>query len=102
MVTAKEHFFPTISQLLYIFISTNLLLMVFNLIPIAPLDGEKILYYFLPFEGQQFMDTIRPYGPILLLALIFVLPFLFRPLGVDILSLIIRTPVDALTRLLIL
>ena len=71
MATASEHILPTLPQLLYIFISTNILLMLFNLIPIAPLDGEKVLYYLLPPRGQNIMDNIRPYGPIILLVVIF-------------------------------
>jgi Zn-dependent protease len=71
MSTAGTHILPTLSQLLYVFVTTNLLLMLFNLIPLSPLDGEKVLYYLLPPNGQEFMDRIRPYGPILLLFLIF-------------------------------
>lgn len=71
MVTAQRHILPTLDQFLLVFVQTNLLLMLFNLIPFAPLDGEKILYYLLPAPGQRVMDQIRPYGPILLLFLVF-------------------------------
>jgi Zn-dependent protease len=71
MVSAQKHIMPTIPQLLFIFVETNLLLMLFNLIPVAPLDGEKILYYLLPPGGQRVMEQIRPYGPIILLVLVF-------------------------------
>jgi Zn-dependent protease len=69
--TASEHMLPTFPQFLFIFISTNLLLMLFNLIPLSPLDGEKVLYYLLPAAGQRVMDQIRPYSPIILLVLVF-------------------------------
>jgi Zn-dependent protease len=62
---------PSIDLLLWEFVSINLILFLFNLIPISPLDGEKILYFLLPPSGQQFMDRIRPYGPLILLALVF-------------------------------
>lgn len=71
MLNSESHILPSLSQLLYVFVSTNLLLMLFNLIPVAPLDGEKILYYLLPASGQQVMEKIRPYGPIILLFLVF-------------------------------
>ena len=71
LATRGSHFFPTIPQLLWVFININLLLMLFNLIPIAPLDGEKILEYFLPPAGSRFLDTIRPFGPMILLAIVF-------------------------------
>lgn len=58
------------SSFLEIFIRINLVLLFFNLIPIAPLDGEKVLTYFLPPRGQATMARIRPYGPMLLLLLL--------------------------------
>jgi Zn-dependent protease len=69
--TASSHFFPTLPQLLWVFIYINLLLMLFNLIPIAPLDGEKIFEYFIPTSWSRVLETIRPYGPIILMALVF-------------------------------
>lgn len=71
LFTSDSHFFPTISQLLYTFIYINLLLMLFNLLPIAPLDGDKIAEYFFPPAWSRFLDTIRPYGPIILLVIVF-------------------------------
>ncbi|MDH3942908.1 MAG: site-2 protease family protein [Anaerolineae bacterium] len=66
--------FPTPFLLVIVFVHLNLVLMLFNLIPIFPLDGEKILTHFLPPSGRQFMDQIRPYGPMLLMVLIFLVP----------------------------
>lgn len=85
------HILPTIPQTLYIFIQINLLLMLFNLIPIAPLDGEKVAEYFFPASWLQFLDAIRPYGPIILMAIVF--------LGV--LSYIINPPLVLLMRILV-
>ena len=85
-------YFPTAFQLIDEFVLINLLLMLFNLIPLSPLDGEKVLTYLLPASGQQFMDTIRPYGPMILLGLIFLLPLA----GINILSAIILKPMQAL------
>ena len=36
------------AEFLFTFLSINLLLMLFNLIPLAPLDGEKVLSFLLP------------------------------------------------------
>jgi Zn-dependent protease len=88
--------FPTVPQLLWEFITINLILMLFNLIPLAPLDGEKILDYFLPPSMARALDDIRPYGPMILLALLFVLPMV----GIDIIGGILRPPLVFLTRLL--
>lgn len=68
--------FPTPYGFLIEFISINLLLMLFNLIPLAPLDGEKIADYFMPPPVQRFLETIRPYGPAILLAVVFLGPLL--------------------------
>jgi len=45
---------PTLPQFLFEFVYINLVLFLFNLIPIAPLDGEKILSYFMPPPFQHF------------------------------------------------
>lgn len=73
-LTPSDAFFPTTFDLVAQFVFINLLLMLFNLIPLAPLDGEKIISYFLPPEGQDIMDRIRPYGFMILMAFL----FLFR------------------------
>src|SRR3990167_5487251 len=52
-------------------IQVNLVLMVFNLIPIPPLDGSKILYSLLPYSQQNVIFFLERYGPYLLLALVF-------------------------------
>ena len=87
---------PSLDKLLFEFVYINLLLMLFNLIPLAPLDGEKILYYLLPVSGQKFMDSIRPYGPMLLLAVLFLGPLL----GVNLIGSIIGPPLSALISVL--
>lgn len=47
----------------------NALLFVFNLIPIPPLDGSKILFPFLPRSLDGFVDFMNEYGPFLILGL---------------------------------
>ncbi len=94
---ATSRFFPTPSQFLGEFIFLNLILLFFNLIPIAPLDGEKVLTYLLPTQSRGTLDQIRPYGPMLLLALIFVGP----RIGFDLLGLLIWTPTQWLISLLL-
>ncbi len=48
----------------------NLALMAFNLIPIAPLDGSKILQAFIPASAEDTYDAYLHYGPYILLAII--------------------------------
>ena len=70
---------PTAYTFLVNFIAINLLLLVFNLIPLAPLDGEKVVEAFIPESIRGGFDAIRPYGSIILLVLIFALPMI----GID-------------------
>ena len=79
------------------FVIINLSLMLFNLIPLAPLDGEKVLEYFLPHEMARSFEQIRPYGPIILMALLFVGPLV----GINVLRYIISYPAFFLHNLLI-
>ncbi|HEY4692774.1 MAG TPA: site-2 protease family protein [Bellilinea sp.] len=67
-------FLPTPYEFLSEFIFINLLLMLFNLIPLAPLDGDKIYSYFAPPPIARALDVIRPYGPIVLMLLVFLAP----------------------------
>jgi Zn-dependent protease len=97
--TSQSHILPTIPQLMLVFVQTNLLLMLFNLIPISPLDGEKILYYLLPANGQRVMDQIRPYGPIVLLVLM--MGSILLPGRINILGTIIGVPMNFLLNLLV-
>ena len=46
-------------------IMINLILMLFNLIPVPPLDGHYVLHYFLPPSGQRFIEQIGPFGIII-------------------------------------
>ncbi|HNT26030.1 MAG TPA: site-2 protease family protein [Anaerolineales bacterium] len=94
---SASHLLPTLPQLLLVFIFTNLVLMLFNLIPLAPLDGDKIADYFFPPAFGRALDAIRPYGPIILMLVMFVLP----RLGLDVVGYIIMPPLQFLVGLLI-
>ena len=63
---------PFLAGVLQLLVVINLLLMVFNLIPIPPLDGSKVLYAFLdPRTGWQVRATLEQYGLLILLAAMF-------------------------------
>jgi Zn-dependent protease len=61
----------------------NALLFVFNLIPIPPLDGAKVLYPFLPRSLNNFVRWMNQYGPYILIGLLLLtfLPGINSPLG---------------------
>jgi Zn-dependent protease len=62
-----ELLYSALSIIAYI----NILLAAFNIIPIPPLDGSKILISFLPNEYRYYMERIEPYGMFIILALLF-------------------------------
>jgi Zn-dependent protease len=60
--------FP-IALFLYFVISINLLLFVFNLIPLPPLDGSHILRHFLPYKAAQLYDRMGMFALLILFLL---------------------------------
>lgn len=62
---------PVLSVMLPIMIRINIILGAFNLIPIPPLDGSKILMSFLPYRAQESLARLEPYGFFILVFLLF-------------------------------
>ena len=68
-------------QLIASVIWLNLLLMVFNLLPIPPLDGSKIFLSFLPYKIQETIYRFEQFGMLFLFALLFLLfPLIILPI----------------------
>ncbi len=68
--------------ILYYTVLLNVFLAVFNLIPIPPLDGSGILIGLISEEAAQKVETLRPFGFIIVLGLVYlgVLGSIFRPI----------------------
>lgn len=62
---------PLFSIILPIIVRINIILGAFNLIPIPPLDGSKVLMSFLPPEAQESLARLEPYGFFILIFLLF-------------------------------
>jgi Zn-dependent protease len=79
------------------FIQINLLLMIFNLIPIPPLDGSKVMFAFMDRRTEyQIRPVLEQYGLVILIFLILpVLP------GGSILGQVIGPIIDGIFSLLV-
>lgn len=68
----------TLLQILFIFMIVNIALFVFNMLPIPPLDGSRLLYAFAPETVQRLMGTLENFGVFLIFGLIILAPEMFN------------------------
>lgn len=68
------------ASLFAIIVYANIMLMVFNLVPIPPLDGSKILYAVLPDSAWRVRVFLDRYGFVILLFFVFFLFELISPI----------------------
>ena len=59
-----------ILNMLILTIQFNVVFAIFNLIPIPPFDGSRILYFFLPIKGREYMYKIEQYSFIIVLVIL--------------------------------
>jgi len=71
-----------VMSLVLFFVTINLILAFFNLIPIPPLDGSRVVQRFLSGRARELYGSIEPYGFMIVILLLFVAP---QFLGVDLL-----------------
>lgn len=63
-------FFYFLNWLSFNIMYTNIGLAFFNLLPIPPLDGSRILSYFLPYKVQAFYDNLERYSTYILIGIL--------------------------------
>jgi Zn-dependent protease len=63
-----------LTEFLGIWITLNVILAVFNIMPIPPLDGSKVLAMFLPPRAREVYRSWEPYGALFMLVVFFLFP----------------------------
>ncbi len=76
-------------ELLQATVLINLVLAIFNLVPLPPLDGSKILYSFFPEKMSRFMRAFEGYGLIVTLLFVFLFIRVLDPVIIFIYRLIV-------------
>ncbi len=78
-------------------IAINVGLIAFNMLPFPPLDGSKVLAGIAPPPLADFLESLEPIAPLLLLVLLFVLP----RMGIDVIGWMITPIYTFLYRILL-
>jgi Zn-dependent protease len=87
-----------IARIIIMAVSVNIGLVAFNMIPIPPLDGSRVLVGVAPPNVASFIENLEPIAPYLLMVVLFVLP----QMGIDLVSWLAMPLYQFLFRLLML
>ncbi len=92
MGISNEFLFYLLASIIFI----NILLIVFNLLPIPPLDGSKVLFTFLPISDHTKM-ALEQYGFVFLFVFLFFFSAILEPVLIFALNLFSRLLLDGIS-----
>jgi len=72
-----------IGSILVVSVTVNVILAVFNMLPLPPLDGGRVAVGLLPYPLSLYLSRLERYGMLILLGAIFLLPWIGSQLGID-------------------
>ena len=91
LFSVQDYWFRLLNQA----VNLNLGLTVFNLLPVPPLDGSKVLMSLLPYRYAKSYLTLERFGPFILLGLLFI-----NFGGISVIDVILGTSISLLRSLL--
>lgn len=89
LLVGKGAMTADVLQVVVIFVMINVGLFVFNMIPIPPLDGSRVLYAFSPEPLQKLLASLEQFGLFIVIALVLAAPRFIVELNNKVLSLLL-------------